>query len=151
MNGGMKGRMEKYTISVILDEKERNEIEEIVADKNSRLKDGERPWTIESYMRVRMLSALEKSAMIWNEIKESRRDEWKAPEKISDLKSASKSVIGTIEEENAHRWTQGVIYDGERWYTAAGMEIKGRLHVAAWKPYPVPYAGAFGNETGGHM
>lgn len=37
----------------------------------------------------------------------------------------------------------GIFFDGQRWYTAAGMEIKGRLRVIAWKPNPEPFEDKF--------
>ena len=132
-----------YNISVRLDDEEEKVYREIVKERNERLMPGEHPWTFEEWMRVRLYVSMDDAARKWQREQKDKADRWRKPEEITKYKCTNKTVIGTIEEEGAQRWTQAVIFDGQRWYTAAGMEIKGRLRVIAWKPNPEPFGDKF--------
>ena len=131
-----------YNISVKIDDEEEKVYREIVKERNERLMPGERPWTFEEWMRVRLYVSMDDAARKWQREQKDKADRWRKPEEITKYKT-NKAVIGTIEEEGAQRWTQAVFFDGQRWYTAAGMEIKGRLRVIAWKPNPEPFEDKF--------
>ena len=130
-----------YNISVKIGDEEEKVYREIVKERNERMMPGENPWTFEEWMRVRLYVSMDDAARKWQRGQKDKVDRWRKPEEITKYKCTNKAVIGTIEEEGAQRWTQAVIFDGQRWYTAAGMEIKGRLHVIAWKPNPEPLEG----------
>ncbi len=128
-----------YNVSIKIGDEEEEVYREIVKERNERLMPGEHPWTFEEWMRVRLYVSMDDAARKWQREQKDKADRWRKPEEIR--KYVGKAVMGTIEEEGVQRWTQSVIYDGQRWYTAAGMEIKGKLHVIAWKPNPEPLEG----------